>query len=189
MILVVDLCGEENSLHKSEFVEPVVSVVQEAGKHVEVIHFTRLPILLKDREFSASAIILCGTALKDNLYQSHLRSFDGLKNLDCPILGICAGMHILCMLWGGQLFEKMQIGVVPLESLELQDNDQIPLKGDIPRGYHLHNHSVIVPGNFVILARSYGGPAIVKHETRAIYGTLFHPEVLNHEVIEHIINL
>jgi len=186
VILVVDLCGAKNSLHRAEFVQPVMSVVQGAGKQVKAVHFTDLEQELDIHPpHGPSCIILCGTALRDNAYQHHLAAFARLKNVKCTILGICAGMHIVGMLWGGKLVEERRIGVYPFEPVP----DRFIFDVERPGGYHLHNYSVSIPEDFMVLAKSSGLPVIVKHRKDDIYGVLFHPEVLNHSIIEQVIDM
>jgi len=48
--------------------------------------------------------------------------------------------------------------------------------------YHLHNNYFDVPKEFKSFTNSLI-PQAIKHKTREIYGTLFHPEVRNSELI------
>jgi GMP synthase (glutamine-hydrolysing) len=104
---------------------------------------------------------------------------DYLDGLDVPILGICAGHQYMAHHFGGRL--------VPGHSPEfgrtevtITDPDDL-LKG-IPSPtvvWANHNDEVErLPARFKVLASSPGCPVqVMRHETRPLFGTQFHPEV------------
>ncbi len=185
MILLVNLCGEIRSLHRSEFVLPVRTVVEEAGHRVEEIHMSQLNDRLRGtNKETPSSIILCGTGLKDNTYREFSPAFKCLRKFDGNILGICAGMHIIGMLWGGEIIPEKRIGVYPYNTV---DHDDLFSEERLKKGYHLHNSTVSLPKNFHVMAGNHGKMDAFKHDRRNIYGFLFHPEVLNHSIIEYVV--
>ena len=50
-----------------------------------------------------SSVILSGTALKDTATLSHPEKFKWLKKRENPVLGICAGMETIGMVFGARL--------------------------------------------------------------------------------------
>ena len=181
-ILLVDLSRLQEGMHKLEFIDPVRYILNAIHQETEVIHFIDLAGKLEGNDGNRpDSIILCGTALKDNGYQKNLAAFHCLKNFQGEILGICAGMHVLGMLWGGELVKYERIGLHPFH---LSSKNRFIHTEDGPDAYHLHNYTVTVPPGFHVLAEDHGLPVAFKHNSRDHYGVLFHPEVRSHEIIE-----
>ena len=99
MILIVDMNWKKDSLGYYEFVAPIASIAEELDQCV-VKHY--LEVNSEDTS-QCSSIILSGTALKDNVTLSQPEKFDWIKDLDKPILGICAGMQTLGLVFGLRL--------------------------------------------------------------------------------------
>lgn len=178
MILLVDLCFEEDSLSRFEFEDPIADALKGAGFSYRVLHFTKV----KGNELEKyDRIILCGTALKDNAYAGHLDSFAWIKSWERPLLGICAGMQVIGAVFGGGIVSQPAIGLMKMELAR-----ESPLLGE-PReieGYHLHNFGVSLPEDFQILAGTPEQVDAFRHSARPIYGIIFHPEVRNKWIIE-----
>ncbi len=182
MILLVDLSGKKGSMHTLEFVDPVRYILDAIPVETEVIHFLDLANMLgKVDTNKTDSIILCGTALKDNLYQNETSAFECLRSFPGAILGICAGMHVIGVLWGGELVKNEQIG---LHQFHMSLNNRLIHQKDELNAYHLHNYMVTVPPGFQVLAEEHGSPVAFKHDHQDHYGVLFHPEVRNREIIQ-----
>ncbi len=183
MILIVDLCREAESLSKYEFVDPIANSVRRAGSEYEVVHFTELTEDLIER---SDRIILCGTALKDDLYARRIDLFSWIKDLEKPLLGICAGMQVMAAVFGGEIVPQPKIGLEKIEIVK-----ETPLLGQ-PReieGYHLHNFGVTLPPGFDLVGGGADRIEGFKHARRPIYGIIFHPEVRNRWIVERFVNL
>ncbi len=183
MILVVDLCRKAESLSKYEFIDPIAGIVSRAGSEHEVVHFSELTAELIER---AEGIILCGTALKDNLYARRIDLFSWIDGIKKPLLAICAGMQVVAAVFGGEIVPQTKIGLERIEIVR-----ETPLLGP-PReieGYHLHNFGVTLPPGFEIVAGRPGQIEAFKHAGRPIYGIIFHPEVRNRWVVERFCGL
>ena len=178
MILIVDMNWKRDSLAKSEFVEPIVSVVQPIEECV-VKHFLDVGVSEID---SSSRVILSGTTLKDFEAQSHLDRFDWIKTYHKPILGICAGMQVISLIYGIPLRQCLGIGMVEIETV--QPN---PLFSGSFRVYTLHSLTVEHSETFGVLAESSKCIQAIKHSKKPLYGVLFHPEVRNHEILQRFI--
>lgn len=178
MILIVDMNYKKDSLGFSEFVLPLVSVVslfqEETIKHY-------LEVDEKDLE-SCDRIILSGTALKDNETLRHAENFGWVKDCERPILGICAGMQTMGLVFGCRLRESLGIGMTQIRTVKRN-----PLFSLTFRAYELHNYMLEPCGAFDVLAESENGVEAVKHQKKQIYGVLFHPEVRNREIIERFL--
>jgi len=201
VIVVADLSGEPGSMGTMEFAEPVRKHLARSGFEAEVVHFRDLPGRMAKgvngdhggRKYDGKvegmtgegnvmpeAIFLCGTALADNAYREEPEIFSWLRDYSGTVLGICAGMHIICLLWGGKLTECERIGVFE-ETLVAND----PVSGGeaVIKGYHLHGRAATIPDGFRVLRESDGVPSMIKLSGRNVYGVLFHPEVLNGDMI------
>ncbi|MBI4017196.1 MAG: hypothetical protein HY363_05900 [Candidatus Aenigmarchaeota archaeon] len=167
MILIISTCKEK--LSELEFVLPIARII---GKCV-LRHHTEVT----DRDIaSAKKIILTGTALKDFEYLKH--DFRWLKNVKIPVLGICAGMQIIAKEFGIKLENKVNIGVKPVQVME-----ENKLASGTFNAYFLHTKTGT--GNFKTLAVSENTSCMIKHPTKEIYGCIFHPEVMNEELLRN----
>jgi GMP synthase-like glutamine amidotransferase len=183
MILLVDLCYRPGSLSRDEFVGPVARIVSSAGRVWKETHFSEAGS--KDLD-GATGIILCGTALKDNLFAERAGGFSWLRNISVPVLGICAGMQVLCLVFGGSLSPGCEIGMTSIRT-GIPD----PLLPGTPEftAYELHGFTGNPPPGWVVTAVSDEGIQAVHHPDRPLYGVMFHPEVRNDTVVERFLSL
>lgn len=180
MILVVDMNWKKDSLAFNEFVEAIVSVVKPL-ENCTVKHY--LEIETSNLE-SCSKVILSGNTLKDHQTLEHIEKFGWIKTLERPILGICAGMQTINLVFDNPLKPYLQIGMT-----EIQTVKENPLfEGDF-NVYSLHNYSVALYETFEVLAQSGSCIQAIKHKEKNVYGVLFHPEVRNPEVIKRFLQL
>lgn len=183
MILLVDLCFEQESLSRPEFVDPIADTLRRAGFSCKVHHFTELK---EDEPENYDGVILCGTALRDNAYVGQLEPFSWIKSCKKPILGICAGMQVIGAVFGGRIVPQPVIGMEKIEIVM-----KSPLLG-VPReieGYHLHDFGVSVPTGFRVLAESREHVCAFQHDRWPVYGVMFHPEVRNRWILERFAKL
>ncbi|MDF0592730.1 gamma-glutamyl-gamma-aminobutyrate hydrolase family protein [Methanotrichaceae archaeon M04Ac] len=178
MILVVDLCFKPLSLSKYEFVDPIAGIAKRKGSEYEVVHFSELTENGIER---ADRIILCGTALKDGLYARRIDLFSWIRDLDKPILGICAGMQVLAAVFGGGIVPQPKIGLDGIDIVKETDLLGPPRRIE---GYHLHNFGVTLPPGFDLVAGRPGEVEAFKDAERPVYGIIFHPEVRNRWIVE-----
>lgn len=179
--LVVDLCHIKNSLSKNEFVLPIANIIKNFGKDVLIRHYTEIN---REEIENAEQIILCGTALKDNEFSENLEKFYWLKNTDKKILGICAGMQIIGMVYGSKKILAKEIGMRKIEVCK--ENKLLTSNIEV---YELHNYGNSPSEDFEILAKSEICIQAIKHKNNEIYGIMFHPEVRQKNVIENFLKL
>jgi GMP synthase (glutamine-hydrolysing) len=181
-ILLVDLCFEKDSLSQYEFVHPIRDTLQKADFLCNILHYTEV----KSQDLANhDKIILCGTALEDNVYADHLQLFSWIKDLKKAILGICAGMQVISAVYGGLIVPHPAIG---LENIEIVRSS--PLLGE-PRcieGYQLHNYAATLPEGFMLLAGRIDAIEAFSHRSHPTYGIIFHPEVRSRWILERFAN-
>jgi len=117
--------------------------------------------------------------LKDNFYLNDLDRFLWIKKYDKKLLGICAGMQILGLLYGCKIKKQRRIG---LKKVNLKI-----FGANISYAYFLHNFSLRNYKNFEKINK--GKDLIVfKHKKKDFYGVMFHPEARNKEVIANFVD-
>ncbi len=178
MILIISTCKEK--FHELEFVKPIEDILKIKKIKFKTINYKELSN--KDIE-SSDKIIITGTSLKDNdfIEKKNLKKFEFIKYYNKPILGICAGMHLIGILNCGKIKKQKQIGPLIIEFNENYLGIEKNIKHQV---YSLHGLYIDFTklNNFDII--SYATcPQAVKHKTKEIYGVLFHPEVRNKEII------
>ena len=166
MILIVDMNWKQDSLAFNEFVSPIISVVRPL-EEFKVKHF----LDIEPAELSCySKILLSGTALKDHATLKQVHKFTWVKTCGKPILGICAGMQTISLLFDEPLVKCLQIGMAEISTLK-----ENPLfQGDF-KAYVLHNYSVKQSQTFEVLAESTKCIQAIKHKQKtstASYSTL-----------------
>ncbi len=168
MILIINICKEK--LHELEFVKPIEDIL--TNNQIKLFTKKYSQITPNDLE-KASKIIICGTSLKDNEFLNNLAKFQWIKNFNKPILGICGGMHILHAIYNGKKEKNKEIGLIRINFkknfLSLIGNKEV---------YNLHQY-YYDSKEF----ETFENQQISKHKTKPFYGTIFHPEVRNKEII------
>ena len=178
MILVVDMNSEENPFGFHEFVLPIVSIAEELDECI-VKHY------LEVNETSLNGydkIILSGSALKDTVTFSQTARFKWLKECGKPVLGICAGMQTIGLVFGGRVEKCREIGMTDIVTCK-----EYILFSSTFKVYALHNYALVPPAEFDVLAESASCVHAIKHKHKDVYGVLFHPEVRNNEVVKRFI--
>jgi GMP synthase (glutamine-hydrolysing) len=176
MILIISTCEEK--IHELEFVKPIENILKEKKESFITKHYKELK---KDDLNKASKIIISGTSLKDNEFLNNIDHFQWIKSIDKPILGVCAGMQIILLIYNGKLRNKKEIGYYKEDFIK----DFLGINGE-QEVYHLHNNYITLPKNFLSFTKSKI-PQAIKHKEKEIYGVLFHPEVRNTKLIEYFV--
>lgn len=176
MILIVNM--NYKRLGYYEFVLPLYSIV-EPIEPCEVTYYSRVKDMDKYQK-----IILSGTPLMDNEYLTCIDTFSWIRECDTPILGICAGMQVIGLVFDSDLIPCREIGMTDI--ITVKEN---PLFSSTFSAYALHNYGILPSKNVEILAKSNKCVQGVKHKEKEIYGVLFHPEVRNKNIIKRFIQL
>jgi GMP synthase (glutamine-hydrolysing) len=183
MILLVDLSWKAGSLSRDEFVGPVARIVSRAGHEWHEAHFSGIS---GDDIRGAGGIILCGTVLQDNVFAGNVQEFSWLKDVRVPVLGICAGMQVLCLVYGGALRPAPEIGMT---TVRVTGPDPLLPDGPAFEAYELHSFACDPPAGWVVTAVSDRCMQAVCDPDRPLYGVMFHPEVRNDLVVERFCSL
>jgi len=163
-----------------EFVKPVEDILKRAGAEFFTRHFQSL----NHRDISrAQRVIICGTALKDFKYLDSPGKFAWINESRKPILGICAGMQILAKRFDGCIIERTRIGRYKVKIVQ---KNSVASKDEF-YSYFLNSKAVEPTEDFDVLGGSGNLKCIIKHKHRRLYGCLFHPEVLNPEIITNFL--
>jgi GMP synthase-like glutamine amidotransferase len=180
MILVVDMNYRKDSMGYYEFVLPIISVVETMESCI-VKHY--LDVTGEDlRQYKK--IILSGTTLEDNVTLNQPEKFQWLKQIEKPVLGICAGMQTIGVVFNLNLLKCLEIGMTQITTTK--ENNLLP---PIFNAYSLHNYSVEPQGDFEALAESATCIQAIKHKSKPIFGLLFHPEVRNEDILKRFVQL
>jgi GMP synthase-like glutamine amidotransferase len=179
MILLVSVCTD--NLSELEFVKPVENIV----RHLNLVFLKKNYLNLNQHDLDrAEKIVICGSALKDFEYLKKVDRFGWVKRFERPILGICAGTQILARVFCNSLIERTRIG--PFRVTVTQEN-KLTSKREFD-AYFLNSKAAKITKNFKTIAVSGGLECMMKHEDKEIYGCLFHPEVLNPEIIVNFLS-
>ena len=178
MILIVQICNIK--FHYFEFVKPIEDILRGDEKEFISINYKKLNKKIISK---AEKIIISGTSLKDNKFLEDIDNFNWIKEVNKPILGICGGMHILELVFDGELKKQQEIGLT-----EINFNKEflgVYAKKEV---YEIHNFYV-ESNLFDVFGDSKNCPQAVKHKYKHFYGVLFHPEVRNKEIIVNYLHL
>lgn len=174
MILIINVCKDK--LSEVEFIRPIQQIVKRAGLKSFVKKYDEL---YEEDFMDADKVIICGTTLQDNYYLDDITKFEWIKKCKKPILGICAGMQVIGKVFGCQIYDKENIGQEDVKTAvhnEFTDEESF-------YAYFLNTKSIKLNKDFEIIIRGKDGEGMVKHKSKRIWGCLFHPEVMNSEII------
>jgi GMP synthase (glutamine-hydrolysing) len=174
-------------MHYFEFVKPIEDILIKAEEPFITKHYTKITNTDMD---SCHRIIITGTSLNDMSYTKQLSRFKFLKSYDKPVLAICGGMQLLCIVNGCKLVKGQEIGLREInfsaEYLGATGQREV---------YELHNSAIkddsVLKKNFHVYSKTEIKTKIfkteviqaVKHKRYKHYGVLFHPEVRNKDLI------
>jgi len=188
MILIINICKED--MHYHEFVRPIEDILRSVEEPFITRHYGELSKRMTKKDIdSAHRIIIAGTSLADMSYAKNVSKFKFLKSYDKPILGICGGMQLLCIVNGCRLATGREIGLIKIDF----NVEFLGVKGS-REVYMLHNMIVkdddALHDVFRIYSKSVQGYVqVVKHKHLKHYGTLFHPEVRNKDIIMNFLKV
>ena len=178
--MIIDVTSKDQPLLDQEFVQPLARIAGEFDD-VRIMHYSD-PV--EGSLDEAERILISGTALKDTNYLNELDRFQWLKSFERPVLGICAGMQIIGLIHDCMMIKSTEIGMIDVECV--QEN---PLFRKDFKAYELHNLAIEASEEFTILARSGSCVQAFKHKEKQMYGSLFHPEVRNTQMIRDFMRI
>jgi GMP synthase (glutamine-hydrolysing) len=171
----------------TEFVKPLQKIIDDAGTASDVIEYEET---LNTGMSHYDGIILGGSPRGDDIAVHHLPYFLWIKTCNAPIFGICAGHHIIGKLYGAELIRNIEKEVGD-HVLFIDQRD--PIFNGCPEKFLVrqnHHDSITLPGDFILLAHSENCKvSMMKHQSKPIYTTQFHPEILNKNLILNFITI
>ncbi|MBN1467243.1 MAG: glutamine-hydrolyzing GMP synthase [Fusobacteriaceae bacterium] len=167
-IVILDFGSQYNQL--------IARRIREMGVYAEIVpYFVELD---KIKAMEPAGIILSGGP--SSVYAEEAPTVSPeIYDLGIPVLGICYGMQLTTQLFGGKVesagkkeFGKAELALDSLNNLlfdEVPNNSQAWMShGD---------HVTTLAEGFSQIAHTDSCIAAMAHETKAIYGVQFHPEV------------
>ncbi|MFP4456988.1 MAG: glutamine-hydrolyzing GMP synthase [Clostridia bacterium] len=179
LVLIFDFGGQTAKL--------IARRVREQHVYCEIVPYDKSFEEIK--KMAPSALIFSGGP--KSIYDENAPKIDRrIYSLDVPILGICYGMQLLTLDFGGKVerSEKREYGLAKLISIF-----ESPLLLNIDPLSNIwmsHGDSIVnIPDNFKIIAKTENTPvAAFVNEEKQFYGVQFHPEVEHTELGREIIS-
>jgi GMP synthase (glutamine-hydrolysing) len=161
----------------SQYTQLIARRIREAGVYCEILPFSASWEELVAR--APKGLVLSGgpqSVFAPDSPHPDSRIYD----YPAPILGICYGMQLLALHFGGQVApaEQREYGKTNLELVAPSPLfDQTPARMQVwmSHGDHLDD----VPPAFSAIARTANAIAAMAHRNRPLYGLQFHPEVVH----------
>ncbi|MEM3374612.1 MAG: hypothetical protein QXE31_05320 [Candidatus Woesearchaeota archaeon] len=183
-ILIINTCS--NKLSEYEFLEPIVNVIKNLNLNYFVLDYRddSLNIILKNEFYlkKITHIIISGNPLKDQDFLKYMHNFHWIMSINKPLLGICAGMQIISLIFNSNLKKEKIISFSEIKTIK-----ENPLFNGVFKAYEIHSNNVIISKDLRVIAKSKNRIVGIKHKEKPIYGVLFHPEVRNHIIIENFL--
>ncbi|MFQ6607291.1 MAG: glutamine-hydrolyzing GMP synthase [Fidelibacterota bacterium] len=164
----------------SQYTQLIARRVREQNVFSQIVHhaITRRELALAE----PVAIILSGGP--SSVYEKDTPEFDEeILDLDVPILGICYGLQLMMNHFGGKVHSNSEgeYGFAKIvHKPESRLLAHVPVNSQVwmSHGDEVEN----VPEEWNISAQSSNGKvAMVEHQYRPLFGTQFHPEVVQTE--------
>ncbi|WP_100012544.1 glutamine-hydrolyzing GMP synthase [Lentibacillus sediminis] len=178
MILVLDFGSQYNQL--------ITRRIREFGVYSE-LHSHKLTAE-EIKQMNPAGIILSGGP--HSVYDANsFRCDEAIFDLDIPVLGICYGMQLMALHYGGKV-EKAKNREYGKALIDV--NDQPVLFHDAPSTHTVwmsHGDKVMeTPPSFQVDATSPSTPiAAMSNPAKQLYGVQFHPEVRHSEYGNHLL--
>ncbi|MBT5021969.1 C26 family cysteine hydrolase domain-containing family [Candidatus Woesearchaeota archaeon] len=163
----------------SKFVQNIVNILDEFSVFSEVIDYDKFEFT-KKIESDFDFFILSGGDIPITTNNLLDQERELIKKTIKPLFGICCGFEVISLLHGVELVDlpKKIKGVTKIQIIDPVQLNQITEFNEL-EVFESHDCAIQkTPHNFVVLAKSKTGIEIIKHKTRPIMATQFHPEVL-----------
>ncbi|MFT8229785.1 MAG: glutamine-hydrolyzing GMP synthase [Enterobacterales bacterium] len=169
----------------SQYTQLISKNIRKFGVYCKIYSYDELNINNICINFLKGIILSGSNQSANNINSPKIPNF--LLCLDVPILGICYGMHIIVIQFGGTILNsiKREFGNTEVEVI----NDNIIINNIINKNYKNKkvffnawmshsDHVISIPKNFNIIAKTKSCPyAIVASNCQKFFGIQFHPEV------------
>ncbi len=171
----------------SQFTQLITRRIREANVYSEIYPHTIS--IDKIKEIKPKGIIFSGGPL--SVYDEGAPEIDKeILNLKIPVLGICYGLQLICINFGGKVEPAVdrEYGKAVLRTLD--DSDILSGIDDASVVWMSHgDYLTEIPSGFKVIGESDHSPiCAISNDVKRIYGLQFHPEVVHTEEGKKIIN-
>ena len=171
----------------SQFTQLITRRIREANVYSEIYPHTIS--IDKIKEIKPKGIIFSGGPL--SVYDEGAPEIDKeILNLKIPVLGICYGLQLICINFGGKVepAADREYGKAVLRTLD--DSDILSGIDDASVVWMSHGDYITeIPPGFKVIGESDHSPiCAISNGVKRIYGLQFHPEVVHTEEGKKIIN-
>ncbi|ABL78505.1 glutamine amidotransferase-related protein [Thermofilum pendens] len=173
MILIVSTCADR--LSEYEFVKPLARILGRYDSY-EVVSYREVGPGVVERY---DKVVISGTALKDFDYLRYVDRFSWVKEFEGPVLGICAGLQLVSLVFRVGLRDKLVIGV---REVEVVRENRLAKTGKL-KAYFVTSKLPAPSSAVEVLGVSEGENVFFKVKDREVYALAFHPEVYNEEIL------
>lgn len=173
MILIIST-NKEKELGYYEFVLPIINIIKKLNKDYEIINYKDLNNIDYDKY---NKIIISGTHIMDFDYLNYIENFRSIIDYNIKTLAICSGSQIIAKILGYNLYSYDLIGKYEVKIV----------KDNFYSNKNFNSYFIItkIPNidnkNFDIYGYVNNIPVFYRYNN--VYITLFHPEVLNENLI------
>ena len=171
----------------SEFANSIKEILSNRMIESEVVEYRDCLTVQMDRY---SGVIISGSPQGDDIVEHHQPFFQWVKGYRHPVLGICAGHHVVGTMYGAKYLrsEEPESGNVIIEVLRADSLfKNMPLEFE---GRQMHNDSITLPSGFLHLAKSKTCfNQAMRHAEKPLYTLQFHPEFINPEILLNFVAL
>lgn len=169
------------------FVEPIENILRKNSTNYITVEYGNL-LITKVEDFDS--VIISGSPQGDDIIESHQPFFQWIKTFKKPILGICAGHHIIGYMFGAAIYNSQEIECGEIEINVLKPSPIFNNLSNTFKGIAMHNDSISVPEGFELIAstQTCNNQAMKKRDLDW-YTLQFHPEIENPEIILNFIDL
>jgi GMP synthase (glutamine-hydrolysing) len=161
----------------SQYTQLIARRVRELGVYCEILPFHYAVEKIVERQ--PKGVILSGGPSSVYDADAPKVSSDFFRQIDAPMLGICYGMQLIALEYGGdvQPSAKREYGHAHLQVLA----DKSTVFHDLPRELDVWmshgDHVFAAPAGFEVTATTGELITAIESDERRVYGLQFHPEV------------
>ena len=176
---------------KNRFLNNILRYLRTRGiEHVVASSVSEIKKAYEEKKIVGA--LLTGSEHRINEYDDKLCRV-ALKNLKCPILGICFGFQSICKNAGAKIVESEKL---VLDHEKLTDFKDSKLFKDLnldsmKLSFAFHDYPQSCPSGYQVIGKLNDIIAAIADEKNERYGVLFHPEDTeqSHKILDNFISL
>ncbi|MFP4523227.1 MAG: diphthine--ammonia ligase [Candidatus Woesearchaeota archaeon] len=180
-VCIISCVAKDKELFEWEYIRPLVDVCEEEHKTYCYIHLEdifKLP--------AAKAIIISGTALKDNKFLQSSAKLKSIFQSEKPVLAICAGAELMALHHKEIISPCKHIGSFKIQKVKENELGEFINHEE----YFLHQQGFKkedIKTQQIIATLKDGTVALFKDKNKPHYGVQFHPELNNKKLISQFL--